>query len=522
MSKALHKNFIIKKTIEVGSSTLLSRFFGIIREGLSVVYLGAGVWSDAFFTAFKIPNSLRKIFAEGALSAAFIPTLVHVVRQRDKEQANSLMSLAFVVFEGLVLLLCALVMCKADTVVSLIAPGFSQEKVALAVPLLRILMPFIFFLSSSALLAGALQSVGHFFVPAFSPVMLNIVFITGLIICWSFNLPVAYLCFFILCGGFIQFLGHFIAYRNEGFAFGAINAGAWRNIGGVVSKFLLGSISMSILEINLFIDTTFASYLPEGSISLIYYANRFMGIPLGVFAVAFSTILLPYFSRISAYAPKRLSFFLLETTKFVVWVTLPATLIMSFLAEKIFHTIFLSEKFTMAHVVQAGHILVAFLLGLCFFSLNKILLNMYYALHVAWVPAVISALATLANIILNYYLMDYLQATGLALATTISGIVQTACFAFFLWRYFGFRLYGYAFINFLGRYIAQLTLILTGTYACYCGFEVAITSLTSGALKQTLLYGLGFWVWVGPLCIMASALIFYTRKLFNITLYYLD
>ncbi len=522
MADILHKSSILKKTIEVGSSTLMSRVLGIIREGLMLTYLGAGIGSDIFFTAFKIPNSLRKIFAEGALSAAFVPTLVQVVRGQGRQQANNLMSLAFIIFEGLVLALCALVMFKTEATLNLIAPGWSPDKIALAVPLLRILMPFIFFLSSSALLAGALQSVGHFFVPAFSPVLLNIIFITGLLVCWSYNLPVTQLCFFILFGGFVQCVGHIVAYYKLHFSFGWPNMQALQHFGSVFSKFLLGSISLSIVEINLFISTSFASYLPEGSISLIYYANRFMGIPLGVFAVAFSTILLPHFSRICSYAPKRLSFYLLETTKFVFWVTVPATFMLSFFADKLFSTLFLSAKFNVQQATEAGYILITFALGLFFFSINKILLNMYYALHATWIPAVISAVATMLNVGLNMAFISSLHATRLAMAITISGIVQTLLFVAMLKIKFNFKFYGTHFFIFVRRYVTQLALVFTGFLALYWSIEMLISTWAPLALKNFLLYKIGFWLWVGPLCGLAFLTLFYTRRLFKVTLYFLD
>lgn len=128
MSTILSKSSILKKTIEVGSSTLLSRILGIVREGLMARYLGAGAVADVFLTAFRLPNSLRKIFAEGALSAAFVPTLVQVVRQEGINKANKLMSIAFLFFESLVLILCALAMWKAEATISFLAPGFSPEK----------------------------------------------------------------------------------------------------------------------------------------------------------------------------------------------------------------------------------------------------------------------------------------------------------------------------------------------------------------------------------------------------------
>ncbi|HSW73885.1 MAG TPA: murein biosynthesis integral membrane protein MurJ [Candidatus Limnocylindria bacterium] len=522
MANLLHKKSILHKTVQFGGWTLVSRFLGILRESLQGYYLGAGAASDAFITAYKIPNSLRKIFAEGALSAAFVPTLVQVVRQKGHKEASSLMSLAFIFFEGLVLLLCALTMWKAEFTLSLIAPGFSHDQVVLGVPLLRILMPFIFFLSTSALLAGALQSVGHFFVPAFSPVLLNLVFITGLLFCIQFGYDVTYLCFFILSGGLLQLIAHISAYTRLHFSFAGLDRTTWQNFKPVLSKFLLGSLSMSIVEINLFIDTSFASYLPEGSISLIYLANRFMGIPLGVFAVAFSTILLPHLSQVSMYAPKRLSFYLLEASKLVVWVTVPVTLLMCFLSEKIFYTLFLSKKFVAAQVVEASHILIAFLVGLFFFSLNKILLNMYYALHVAWIPALISVIATAVNIILNWAFMDIWHATGLAVATTVSSIVQTIFFLIFLRQRYNFTLYVMPFLNFLMRYMVQLALVTAFFVLSYYGGVWFIATQLPAGLAHFLLYKIGFWLWVGPLCGASAFFVFYTRSWFSLNLYFLD
>lgn len=511
---------IIKKTLEISGSTLLSRFLGIIREILTVSYLGAGAVSDAFLTAYKIPNSLRKIFAEGALSAAFIPTLVKVVREKKMSEANSLMSIAFLFFESIVLILCVLVLWKTEQIIQLIAPGFSSEQVTQAVPFLRVLMPFIFFLSSSALLAGALQSVGHFFVPAFSPVLLNIVFITGLLICTFFSLPVLYLCFFILFGGFLQLIVHILTYWQLQFSFGPINRTSVQAFGSIFAKFFLCSISMSIIEISLFIDTSFASYLPNGSISLIYYANRFVGIPLGIFAVAFSTILLPHFARIGAYAPKRLNFYLLESTKLIFWVTIPMMCMLCFFAEKIFHTLFLSNKFTIDQVVQASHILIAFSLGLFFFSINKILLNIYYAIHVTWVPAAISAFATLINVGLNMLFIDRFAAPGLAFATTIAGTTQTILFLWVLCSYYKFQFYTARFFLFAKSYLTQLLCILTLFYILFILFERFISSLPI-SLSSFFLYKIGFWLWTGPLCLACMLAFYYTRHYFNINLYFL-
>jgi len=546
MSTILYKKSIIRKTLEVGGSTILSRLFGVAREFFFVWYLGVGKLPDAFLTAYKIPYSLRKIFAEGALSVAFIPTLVKMNKAGDSQQINSLMTLSFLIIEGLLIALCGVIAWKAEWVLRFIAPGWfvggesitlfgllpipsawagggvALEQVLYAITFLRILIFFIVFISSSALLACALQSVNHFFIPAISPVILNIVFIVGLVCGLIFRFSPEYLCLFIVLGGLVQFVLHGIAYAQYNFGFSPINSRAWLYFKEVLGKFFPCFFSMSVMEINSFLDTSFASYLPAGTISLIHYANRFMGIPLGVFAAAFSTILLPHFARIGVYAPRRLSFYLLESTKLVFWVTVPMSLMMGFFSEKIFHTIFYATQFSVAQMSQAGMILTAYVIGLCFFSLNKILLNIYYALHNTRIPAAISVVAVVVNVSLNLVCMRTFGAPGLALATTISGFLQTLLFVFFLHKVFRFKLYVATFATFLTRYIVQLVAVLLPSLAVYYGLTYAIAYSLPPVLGDFFLYKIGFWVWVSPLCLLIFAVLFMLRKRFGIQLYFLD
>jgi len=521
MTQFFSKKSIIHKTMQVAGSTMVSRVLGVIRELLTVKYLGAGIASDAFITAFKIPNSLRKMFAEGALSAAFVPAFIAVLR-KDEKKAHSLMSWGFIIFEGILLLLCALVMIFAPFVVYLIAPGFSQEQIAYTVPLLRILMPFILFISSGALLAGALQAMGQFFVPAFGPILLNIVFIIGLLICLTFHWPVEVLCFFILFGGFLLFVQHLVAYWQLNFKLGAPTVQARSAFFKLLPRFFVCFLSAGIMEISLFIDTAFGSFLPAGSLSLINYANRFMGIPLGVFAVAFSTILLPHFSRISVYAPKRLNFYILESAKLVFWVTIPCMLGMILFSSKLFLTLFVSNSFSVAQAYEAGQILTVFVSGLFFFSFNKILLNIFYAQHNAFIPSMISIAATLANIMLNFALMQSLQAAGLALATVLSGVMQTILLLYFLEKKFGFHGYKDRFSYFAMRYAVQLTVIGALFYAAYMLLGWLIGAYMPSSVAHFLLDKIGFWLWVLPLALVAALALYSSRKQFGVQLYFLD
>ncbi len=508
---------IIQKTMQVGGWTLISRCLGIVREILQVRYMGASALSDAFITAWKVPNSLRKIFAEGALSAAFVPSIVQTIRKEGRQAINGLMSLGFVVFEGMVLLLCVIAMTYADTFVALIAPGFSIEQIRAGAQFLHILMPFIFLISTSALLAGPLQAIGHFFIPAFGPVLLNIVYILGLIVCLTFNFPITVLCWFILAGGLLQLVAHIVVYIKHHFGFGGISKRDVKKFGWVLLRFIPCLLSMSVMELGLFIDTSFASLLSKGTVSLIYYANRFMGIPLGVFAVALSTILLPHFSRVSSYAPKRLGFYLLEATKLVAWVTVPIAITMMFLAKKIFITLLVSDKFSLAQAHEAGAILIASLLGLFFFAINKILLNVYYSLHHTVIPAIIAVGAVTTNIFLNWFLISYLQAVGLALATTVAAILQTL-FLYGILYFFGINLYLTHLLAFCIKYVGQIIVVGIGFIATYW---TIITLFSLGSLSF-FIDSIGFWLWVGPLSGLFMLTLYVTRTWFGIRVLFLE
>jgi len=518
--KFFEKKAILKNTAGIGSLSFLSKILGMIREKLVIEFLSVGILSDAFKTAYRMPNSLRKIFAEGALSIATVPTLVNVMKEEGKEAVNRVMTAAFLVFEGILLLLCVFAIWRADLVIGFAAPGFSPLQVRLAVPYLQILMPLIFFLSTSSLLAGAFQSVRHFFVPAISPALLNVVFITSLIICITNAFPPEYLCAFILFGSFLQFLIHIITYFKLGFSIRWADRNAWHHFGKIMLKFLPCLVGASIMEIGLFVDSQFASFLPPGTITLINLANRFMGIPLSVLATSLSTVFLPYFSHIIKHAPKRIDFYLLEASKLIFWATIPTAFMMGFFSEKIFSTIF-SYKFSSLQAAEAGVILTAFLTGLFFFSLNKILLSIYYAKHHTIIPTIVSIFMVAANILFNYLLVTKFQAAGLALATSAAFALQVVALILILKRWFGIRLYIGPFLNFVYRYVLQLFVVLSLCYGLYRVLDWLIAKLPE-TLAYFFLQQIGFWAWVGPLCALAFFLLYVTRKQFKIKVYFLD
>jgi putative peptidoglycan lipid II flippase len=519
----MSKKQLLQKTALISASTMLSRILGIIRETLTIQFLGATALADAFLTAFKIPNTLRKAFAEGALSAAAIPVLAAKLHDHDKKSINGLMTLLFIVFESIVFLLCIIGIIWSESVIRIIAPGFCTQTATVAAQLLRIVMPFIATVSMSALFAGALQSDNRFLIPALAPVFLNGIIISTLIICLGFKMPVSFLCWGILCGGILQCGLHLYAYLRAGFGFASFNWTDIKIVRTVVVRFLLCLPSISLMELSSFIDTSFASCLKPGSISLLYLANRFIGIPLGVFAVAFATVMLPHMSRVVTFSPKRLSFYLLEGAKLVFWVCLPAMLMMSFFAKPLFATLFLSSnKFSLAQVEEAATILRAFILGLFFFSFNKVILNAYYALQITWVPALIASITALLNIVLDWLFIDHFHAIGLAFATTLSAMIQTIILLMVLWYGYKRTVYLHSLLTFMASYCIQVLVFFIPFLGTYYYTEHFIHMHMSTTAQTFLLQSLGYWLWVAPLGLLYMISLWFTRHLINKKIYFLQ
>lgn len=553
LASSVSSKQILKKTVHVASSTLASRLLGLVREMLMVRFLGAGILADAFFTAFKIPNSLRKIFAEGALSAALVPTLVSVHKQEGPRAVSSCVSLVFLLFQGILTGVCIGIFVYADTVIRIVAPGWfitasvtshaapgiwstvlsylfpalffegaTPEVAVYAARYLKVLIAFIICLSSSSVLTGALQAVRHFFVSAIAPIILNISFIVGLLVCLWAHWSVERLCLFILAGGVIQFLMHVVMYLRLGFTFTSLHGASWRFLRQILVKFLPLLLSMSIMEVNLFIGTSMATYCAPGSIACLYYANRFMGIPLGVFATAFSTILLPYIAYIHTSA-QRLSFFLLEASKLVAWVTLPATVVMSFLSHKIFLTLFLSDKFTHAHVEQSAYILIAFLSGLFIFSVNKIVQNFFYTLpNTAYSLSGVSLATIFCYYFLSRLLVPRIGVVGLAYAMVGAYGIKTVILLGLLHTVYGLTVYLQPFCRFLLR-VAQQTLISSVFFlSIHYGISAVIILGFTSHTAYFLQHGLGFWLWVGPLCVLYGWSLYKTRNFYGIKIYFVS
>jgi len=524
VEKKLTRRSMVTKMMQVGFITIASKAIGFFRQKLWVEYLGLGAIGDAFSSAYRIPSSLRKIFAEGALSASAVPTLVTVLKKDGKIQAGRVLSLILIFFQAVLLIGCIAVAFFAGHVMFFAAPGWQcadSEKCFLATKILRILIFYLPMVSASALIASVLQAAHLFSVPVMVQVLTNVFMVAELWVCLKLNAPVVVLAWCMLLNT-VVLLGVSVGfYWYAGFAFGKPNAAAAISVRDVLWKFIPCAIGLGVTEINLFIDQQIASYLPDGSISLLNNTYAFTRVPLGIFAITFSTVLLPHFSRVVVYAPRRLSFYLLESTKFIWWVTVPISILMGSLSLKMFFTLFSSPHITALQGYQFSNLFNIFIISLFFLSLDKIVLNMFYALHETFLPVFATFISALLNTLMSVALMPYLGIQGIVLSTVLASIFKLGLCIWALKRKFGFVLYPKALGNFLVRTLVQFSILGALLYLSYDVLYFCIMQLP-GRASYLLLFTMLYWFWVIPLCLVFAGIAYYTRRLFGIRMHFLD
>lgn len=524
MNLRMHKKTIKLKTLQVGAFTLLSRALGTLREILNLRFFGGfSILSDAFIVAFKIPNLLRKIFAEGALSAAVVPTFTKILKEEGQKEASSFLTASFIFFEGIIIILSILVFFFAKYIVIAISPGFSTEQLNKTAEYLKILFPFIFFISGSSILAAALQAVNHFAIPASASSILNVAWISTLILGLKFGWSVEYLCYGILLGGLILFIAHLITYFKYNFSIEPISDNALNNLKSVLKKFAPSLLGVGIIELNLFIDTSLASFLPQGSVSTIYYGTRFMQIPLSVFATAFSTVLLTHFSRVVLYAPKRLYYYMLEAIKLVFWIIVPSTIFLIFISEELFSILLLGKNSNAHDIWQASWVLTIMACGLIFFSLNKILSNVFYSLHDTVSPTLLGAIASVINFIGNLLSLFFLKGSyatfGIVASTVISNIVIVILSFWILKVKYNFKFYTARLVHFAMKYIPQIIITSILFWAIY---SYSLNFIEQSSFSLFFKQEWGYWLFVLPIAAVAFSFLLLTKRIFGVRLYFLN
>jgi len=404
----------------VSSMTLLSRILGFVRDTVIARVFGAGLVTDAFFVAFRVPNLLRRLFAEGAFAQAFVPILAEYKNRRGEAGTRVLVDHVAGLLALALFIVTLIGIVAAPAIVYLSAPGFSAnpQKFALTIDLLRITFPYILFISLVSLAGGILNTHSRFSVPALTPALLNLSFIGFAL--WAapyFEPPVKALAWAVFCGGVLQlaFQVPFLLRLKllPRFKLDLRDEGVWR----VVRQMGPAVFGVSISQVSLLINTIIASFLVSGSVSWLYYADRLMEFPTGLLGVALGTILLPSLARHYADAsPGEYAKLLDWGLRLTLMLALPAAAALALLAVPLITTLFHYGEFSAHDVLMTRNALIAYSVGLLGLILVKVLAPGFYARQNIRTPVKIAFIALIATQAMNLAFIWPLQHAGLALA----------------------------------------------------------------------------------------------------------
>lgn len=419
---------LLRSTTLVSLMTFISRMAGFVRDMVIANFFGAQAGMDAFIIANRIPNFMRRLFAEGAFSQAFVPVLAEYQKTRSANEVRDFIA-RISGYLGVVLSLVTTIgIIAAPAIVFLFAPGFSHDGVRadLATQMLRITFPFLMLVSLTAMAGAVLNTYGYFGVPAFTPVFLNICMIlAALYLCPELPQPVTGLAWGILIAGVLQLLFQlpFLYQRNL-----LVKPQLVRDDPGVkrVLKLMIPALfGVSIAQLNLMVDSVFASFLKIGSVSWLYYTDRLTDFPLGVFGVAIATVILPHLSR--QHAEQSISHFSKAMDwglRFILLIGIPAGLGLALFAMPLIAGCFAYGKFNVMDIVQTQKSLIPLALGVPAFMMVKILASGFYARQDISTPVKVGAVSMVVNTILCAVLIWHFAHAGLTMASALAGYVN--------------------------------------------------------------------------------------------------
>lgn len=427
---------LLKSTSTVSGMTFISRILGFARDMIIAHLFGASAGLDAFLVAFKIPNFMRRLFAEGAFSQAFVPVLSETVATKPKEEVkelvNNVCGSLFVVLTAITLLGCF----GAKYFIMVFAPGFSAqpEQFALAANMLSWTFPYLLLISMTAFLSGIQNAYNRFALPALTPVLLNVSLIFAAIYLSQFtHEPVIALAWGVLLGGVLQFIIQLPAVSKLDLLPTPKVSFLSPEVKRILKLMVPALIGASVMQINLLIDTVFASFLPEGSLTWLYYSDRLLEFPVGMFGVALATVVLPHLSKQFAKKDERgFSSSIDWAFKLILLIGLPCSLGLILLATPILSTLFQYGRFGAQDVTYTSYSLMALSSGLVAFLVVKIMVSAFYARQDTKLPLKVALIAIVCNVIFNCALIGPLKHAGLALASTLSQCCQLAILLYVL------------------------------------------------------------------------------------------
>ena len=439
---------ILKSVSVISMITFCSRLLGFTRDIVIAAFFGTGMVSEAFFVAFRIPNLLRDLVGEGAANSAFVPVFCQYWVKEEKKDFWDLASSAFWIILVVLICICAFGVLFARPIVSLIAPGFLKDpaKFLLTTQLTRILFPYLLLIGLTAYAMGLLHTFKSFITPAFSPCLLNICMIISMLVAYRFMPnPIFGLAIGVLLGGAVQIGIQIPPLFKRGFrlrflridsASSSVREGNGLGGGGInlnffhpgvkkIGRLLIPRIfGTAVYQLNVLIDTILASLsfiVGQGAVAAIYYSNRIIQLPLAIFGIALSSVILPTLSTQAAVQDiKSLKSTLSFSLRTIYFLMLPTALGLVILAQPVIKVLFQRGNFDYYSVQITSCALLFYAIGLVFFGGMKILIAGFYSLQDTRTPVVIAALSLLVNLILNIILMFPLKVGGLALASSLS------------------------------------------------------------------------------------------------------
>lgn len=423
---------LLRALATVSGMTLLSRILGFLRDFVIARMFGAGMATDAFFVAFKLPNLLRRMFAEGAFSQAFVPILGEYKNKRGDDETRTLIDHVCSLLSLALFVVTAIGIAGAPLLVWISAPGFAADagKFELTVALTRITFPYILFMSLVALAGGILNTWSRFALPAFTPVVLNLTFIgMALFAAPYFDPPVLALAWSVFLGGLLQLAIQLPALKKIAMLpRPSLNwRAAWADPGvrRIVMLMAPALIGVSVSQISLLINTIFASFLKNGSVSWLYYADRLMEFPSGMLGAALGTILLPSLSRLHASNNQAGYAKLLDWgLRLTLLLAAPAALALAILSVPLIATLFFHGAFTADDVFRTREALLCYAIGLIGLILIKVLAPGFYARQNIRTPVRIALISLLATQLMNLAFVGWLEHAGLALSIGLAACLN--------------------------------------------------------------------------------------------------
>ena len=435
------KRNITKAAGLMSVATFISRILGYIKDMILAVFFGATGLSDTFFVAFRIPNLLRELFAEGSMSSAVIPVLTEHQTKYGDEEAKRLVRIIFTSITIFVGLICVLGIIFAPAIVTAIAPGFLNmpDKFSLTVLLTRLMFPFLLFISLAAIVMGALNTRRIFFIPAVAPAMLNITIIAAvLLLAPGMEQPIIAVAIGVAIGGLVQFAFQLPSFFKNGYSLTPQYDFRHPGLKKISILILPATMGMAVAQINIFISTILASYLVEGSITYLYYSMRLIQFPIGIFGVAMGMAVLPTLSEHAVkgdFDSLRSDFSF--ALRLLFFMTIPAMAGLIALREPIVNILFQRGRFDYAATIGTSQALLFYSLGIWAMVGVRIVTVSFYSMQDTKTPVKVAVIALLTNIILSLIFMGPLKHSGLALANAVASSVNFTALFFMLRKKLG-------------------------------------------------------------------------------------